>query len=236
LKQFIKKFIPSRYKRTIKEQLGVPSLHWSLQNMKQLGFTPEFVVDVGAYEGYWTRDFLEVYPETKILMLEAQSSKEEKLKAVCREFNNAHYHIALLSPEDGKELSFIESETASHITGEVVDGAKKLKGEALDQLLERKQLPFPDFLKLDVQGFELEVLKGGSKSVAHAQFCILEVSLLDLDGTPMMLEVMNYMDGKGFQAYDICQFMRRPLDQALYQIDLLFIKKDSNLIASKRWM
>ncbi len=234
--QFIKKLLPPKYKRNIKEQLGVPSLHWSLQNMKRLGFTPSFVVDIGAYEGYWTRDFLEVYPDTKILMLEAQSSKEEKLKAVCSDFSNAQYHIALLSPEDGKEFSFVESETASHITAEAVEGAKKLKGEALDQILERKQLPFPDFLKLDVQGFELEVLKGGSKSLAHTQFCILEVSLLDLDGTPMMLEVMNYMDSKGFQAYDICQFMRRPLDKALYQIDLLFIKKDSSLIASKRWM
>ncbi|MBP6688255.1 MAG: FkbM family methyltransferase, partial [Lacibacter sp.] len=212
--QFIKKLIPSGYKRNIKEQLGVPSLHWSLQNIKLLGFTPSFVVDIGAYEGYWTRDFLEVYPDTKILMLEAQSAKEEKLKMVCSDFRNTQYHIALLSPEDGKEFSFIESETASHITEEGVEAAKKLKGEALDQILQRKQLPFPDFLKLDVQGFELEVLKGGSNSLAHAQFCLLEVSLLDLDGTPMMLEVMNYMDSKGFQAYDICQFMRRPLDKA----------------------
>jgi FkbM family methyltransferase len=234
--QFIKKLIPSGYKRNIKEQLGVPSLHWSLQNIKQLGFTPSFVVDIGAYEGYWTRDFLEVYPNTKILMLEAQSSKEEKLKAVCRDFSNAQYHIALLSPEDGKKFSFIESETASHVTEDVVAGTKQLNGEALDQILERKQLPFPDFLKLDVQGFELEVLKGGGKSLAHAQFCLLEVSLLDLDGTPMMLEVMNYMDSKGFQAYDISQLMRRPFDKALYQIDLLFVKKDSNLIASKRWI
>lgn len=234
--QFIKKLIPFQYKRNIKEQLGVPSLHWSLQNMKRLGFTPSFVVDIGAYEGYWTRDFLEVYPEAKILMLEAQSSKEEKLKMVCRDFSNTDYHIALLSSEDGKEFFFIESETASHITADAAEGARKLKGETLDQILERKQLPLPDFLKLDVQGFELEVLKGGSKSLAHAQFCILEVSLLDLDGTPLMLEVMNYMDSKGFQAYDICQFLRRPLDKALYQIDLLFIKKDSTLIASKRWM
>lgn len=233
--KFIKQLIPSGYKRNIKEQLGAPSLHRSLQNVKRLGFSPSFVIDIGAYEGYWTRDFLEVYPDAKILMLEAQSGKEEKLKMVCREFTNAQYHIALLSAEDGKEYSFIESETASHITSEVVEAAKKIRGEALDQILERKQLPFPDFLKLDVQGFELEVLKGGSKSLAHAEFCLLEVSLLDLDGTPMMLEVMNYMDTKGFQAYDICQFMRRPLDKALYQIDLLFIKKDSRYIQDRRW-
>lgn len=233
--QFIKKLIPSGYKRAIKEQLGVPSLHWSLQNIKRLGFIPSFVVDIGAYEGYWTRDFLEVYPSTRILMLEAQLSKAEKLQSVCNEFTNTQFHIALLSPEDGQEFSFIESETASHVTSDVSEGTRKINGESLDKILERKMLPYPEFLKLDVQGFELEVLKGGSKSLTHAEFCLMEVSLLDLDNTPLILEVMNYMDGKGFQAYDICQFMRRPFDNALYQADLLFIKKNSRLISDKRW-
>ena len=232
---FIKKIIPFRYKRKIKEKLGVPSLHWSLQNIKRLGFTPSFVVDIGAYEGYWTEDFLEVFPGTKILMLEAQTSKEEKLKMVCDKFKNAQYHIALLSPQDGKEFSFHESETSSHVTSDITFATKKIRSETLDGILERKQFPFPDFLKLDVQGFELEVLKGGSKSLGHAQFCLLEVSLLDLDNTPMILEVMNYMDHKGFQAYDICQFMRRPFDNALYQLDMLFIKKDSRFIGEIRW-
>jgi FkbM family methyltransferase len=233
--QFLKKLIPFSYKRDIKEQLGVPSFHWSLQNIKRLGFTPSFVVDIGAYEGYWTRDFLEVFPDTKILMLEAQSSKAPKLQSVCNEFSNTQYHIALLSPEDGKEFSFFESETASHVTADVSLGTKKINGESLDMILERKGLPFPEFLKLDVQGFELEVLKGGAKSLAHAEFSLLEVSLLDLDSTPLILELMNYMDSKGFQAYDICQFMRRPYDRALYQIDLLFIRKTSKLIAERRW-
>jgi FkbM family methyltransferase len=233
--QFLKKLIPFSYKRDIKEQLGVPSFHWSLQNIKRLGFTPSFVVDIGAYEGYWTRDFLEVFPDTKILMLEAQSSKAPKLQSVCNEFSNTQYHIALLSPEDGKEFSFFESETASHVTADVSLGTKKINGESLDMILERKGLPFPEFLKLDVQGFELEVLKGGAKSLAHAEFCLMEVSLLDLDSTPLILELMNYMDSKGFQAYDICQFMRRPYDRALYQIDLLFIRKTSKLIAERRW-
>jgi FkbM family methyltransferase len=235
LLNLIKKIIPFRYKRKIKEKLGVPSLHWSLQNIKRLGFSPSFVVDIGAYEGNWTEDFLEVFPGTKILMLEAQTSKEEKLKKICDRFKNVYHYIALLSAEDGKEFAFLENETASHVTNDAAVAAKKIKGESLDGILKRKQLPFPDFLKLDVQGFELEVLKGGSKSLAQTEFCLLEVSFIDLDNTPMILEVINYMDSKGFQAYDFCQFMRRPFDKALYQADLLLIKKDSRFISEKRW-
>jgi len=233
--QFIKKILPFRYKRNIKDKLGVPSLHRSLQNIKKLGFTPAFAVDIGAYEGHWTEDFLEIFPGTKVLMLEAQAAKAEKLKALCNGFNNTQYHIALLSAEAGKAFSFLESETASHVTDDTTIATKTITSETLDGILESKQLPLPDFLKLDVQGFELEVLKGADTSLAHTTFCLLEVSLLDLDNTPLILEVMHYMDSKGFQAYDICQFMRRPFDNALYQLDLLFIKKDSMFIKEKRW-
>jgi len=231
----LKKIIPFRYKRKIKEQLGVPSLHRSLQNIKRLGFAPSFVVDIGAYEGHWTEDFLEVFPGTKILMLEAQTSKEEKLKKIGDRFKNVHHYIALLSAEDGKEFAFFENETASHVTTDMMVASKKIKGESLDGILERKQLPFPDFLKLDVQGFELEVLKGGSKSLSYAEFCLLEVTLINLDNTPLLPETVRYMDENGYQVYDICQFMRRPFDNALYQLDMLFIKKNSELIKAKRW-
>ena len=70
----LKKILTNKFKRSIKERLGVPSMHWSLQNIKKLGFDPKFAVDIGAYEGFWTRDFLEVFPNAQVLMIEAQKS------------------------------------------------------------------------------------------------------------------------------------------------------------------
>lgn len=58
----LKKLLSSKYKRCIKDNLGVPSLHWSLQNLKRIGYYPRFVLDIGAYEGIWTKDFIEVFP------------------------------------------------------------------------------------------------------------------------------------------------------------------------------
>lgn len=231
----LKKILSSKYKRSIKEKLGAPSLHWSLQNLKCCGYNPSFVIDIGAYEGYWTRDFLEVFPCAKVLMIEPQTSKSIKLKEVCNEFSNVSYQIVLLSSDDGKELYFHENETASHVDNCSNKFNKKIKSQSLDLLLQKSKLPYPNFLKLDVQGFELEILKGGATSLENAEFCLMEVSLLELDNSPLVLEVMNFMDIKGFQIYDICHFMRRPFDKALYQIDLMFIKKNSKLIREKRW-
>lgn len=234
----IKKLLPFKYKRSVKEKLGVPSLHWSLQNLKKKNFSPAVVIDIGAYEGHWTVDLLEVFPSARVLMVEAQKSKESFLEKIKQQYPNTDYTISLLSSADGAEKYFYENETASHIS-EVPDkdfSYHVIQSRTLDSLLQEKQFPQPDFLKLDVQGHEMEVLKGASKALFHAQICLLEVSMIDLGGQgPLLLDMLHFMDEKGFQAYDICQFMRRPFDKALYQMDVLFVKKDSSLIAEKRW-
>jgi hypothetical protein len=140
-----------------------------------------------------------------------------------------------LSAEDGKKLIFMENETASHVESVAFAGKAGISSETIDAILSRRGLPFPDFIKLDVQGYELEVLRGAAASLANAEFCLLEVSLMNLCNEPLLTEVIAFMDERGFQAYDICQFMRRPYDLALYQIDMLFISKISRFVSDKRW-
>lgn len=234
----IKKILPYKYKRSVKEMLGVPSLHWSLQNLKKKNFSPGLIIDIGAYEGLWTIDFLEVFPSARVLMVEAQKSKEIFLKRIRQKYPNTDYAISLLSSANETEKHFYENATASHISNVPDKDSfyQIIKTQTLDSLLEEKQFPLPDFLKLDVQGHELEVLKGASKALLHAQICLLEVTLIDLgDQNPLLFHMIHFMDEKGFQAYDICQFMRRPFDKTLYQMDVLFVKKDSPVIGEKRW-
>src|SRR4051812_22076790 len=89
----IKKLLPFKFKRQVKEQLGVPSLHWSLQNLKRKNFNPSVIVDIGAFEGFWTKDVLEVYPGAKFLMIEAQKSKEGVLAKFKKEHPGIDYAI-----------------------------------------------------------------------------------------------------------------------------------------------
>lgn len=232
----LKNLFPSKLKRRIKEQLGVPSLHWSLQNLKRKNYVPQVILDIGAYEGLWALDVLEVFPSSKILMIEAQKSKEPFLKAIKSRHSNIDYEICLLSSENAGVKYFAENETASHIVknADSLENFRSIETESLDALLERRKYPLPDMLKLDVQGHEKEVLKGAEKSLKHAMICLLEISLLDLgDDMPLLKEMVSFMDEKGYQPYDISHFIRRPFDKALYQIDMFFVKKNSYLIAEK---
>jgi FkbM family methyltransferase len=230
-----KSIFPYTLKLKIKNHLGVPSLNWSLINLKKIGYVPRNVLDIGAYEGHWSRDFLCVFPNTNILMLEAQESKRLILEKFANQYENVHVAIALLSDEDGKIMNFIENETASHISHVNSSNPNFKYSRKVDSVLSDLASGSPDFIKIDVQGHELEVLRGAEKVLKDCIFCLLEVSLLSLGNEPPLIEVMNYMDENGFQLYDISQFMRRPYDKALYQSDFLFIKKNSTFISHKRW-
>lgn len=235
--KLIKKLVPATLKNDIKDHLGVPSLGAALKNLKKAGYHPRVVYDIGAYEGYWTKDFLNIFPGAEVYMFEGQTKKEAYLKNITASNSNIHYAIALLGAQDGTEVRFEEEETGSHIVQNDAEASKwNRKTSALDALSENNKWPLPDFLKLDVQGFELEVLKGGARTLQAAEFCLLEVTLLDLGGgVPLFVDVVNYMEQQQFQAYDISQFIRRPYDKALWQIDMLFVKKNSPFISEKRW-
>ena len=237
MKKLLKKLLPENFKQGLKDQLGVPSLSALLKQLKARGYIPSVVYDIGAYEGYWALDFLKIFVGVPIYMFEAQQTKEPFLKAVCDKRPNLNYLIALLGATPGVEVHFEENETASHVNAQLHWEKGNRITESLDLLLEKNNFPLPDFLKLDVQGYELEILKGGQKALANAQFCLLEISLLDVEagGVPLLKDVINFMDDCKYCAYDISQFIRRPYDKALWQIDMLFVKKDSPFIADKRW-
>ena len=91
------------------------------------------------------------------------------------------------------------------------------------------QLKTPLLVKLDVQGAELDVLTGGSCTLALAEVVQLEVALMNFnEGAPDMNTVIKFMAERGFLFFDICGFIK-PDPKYLSQIDVLFVRKDSKL-------
>jgi FkbM family methyltransferase len=225
----IKGLFPLIIKKKVKIYLGVPSLKHTLLNLKSLGWQPTSVVDCGAYEGYWTKEFLSVFPKTKMLLIEAQKAKIGKIKQNISK--NIQVCCALLGATNDDEVFFSINETASSVV-EDSDNAFKFTTTMLDSVISDMNFLSPNFIKLDVQGYEIEVLKGAKFALQTSEFVFVEMTLMPLNREPIILEVMNYMDAIGFQLYDISALMRKPYDKALYQIDGLFVKKDSKFINS----
>jgi hypothetical protein len=83
---------------------------------------------------------------------------------------------------------------------------------------------------MDIQGSELEALKGADQCLQTAEALLLEVSFRRIYvGAPLAEDVIGYCASKGYRIYDICSYDQRPGDGALFQADLLFMRKSSRV-------
>ena len=210
-----------------------PSIPGALRCLKDKGFRPRLVIDIGGYRGEWTVMFKEIFPESQVVMVEAQEGKRADLQSVAERFGSSvELRIALLGAVGGESVRFVEMETGSSVYEEQSPyhrQVKELSTVALDDLLGERSVDV-DFIKLDVQGYELEVLRGAARAVEHAQCVLTEVSLVPTNrGAPLAAEVIRFMDCAGFRLLDFCSQIRRK-DGVLWQTDLLFVRNGSPLL------
>jgi FkbM family methyltransferase len=223
----------------LRREYQIASMESSFRNLRRAGFRPRGVIDVGAYTGDWTRFVKSIFPDAVVLMVEAQPSKESPLAATAAAFpGTVSYEIALLGPENRSDVPFFELETGSSVLEEQSGIARRVTRQPmcrLDELASRKLSGAVDLLKLDVQGFELEVLRGAPTLLTQAEAVLCEVSLIPINrGAPLLADVVRFMEEHDFVTYDICSFIRRPLDNALWQTDVIFVRRSSPLVAEAR--
>ena len=208
----------------------VPPEELAYSRLKAKGFSPATIIDVGAYQGDWTRLARRVFPDAPVLMIEAQSAKRPFLDKVCTDLPNVRYEQALLSRSSGEKVRFFEMETGSSMFSEnsnVARTEKELVTETLDRLA--GSVASPTLLKIDVQGAEIEVLEGARETLSACEVVQLEVALLPYnEGAPSITEVLNYMSEREFVPFDISG-MSRPNGIDLAQVDLLFTRSSSTL-------
>jgi FkbM family methyltransferase len=219
---------------------GCASLGRSLRNLKLQGFYPQSVIDIGAFRGDWSRQALKVFPEAAVLMVDANPEQERSLASAARELGpRAQFAIQLLGPEPREGVKFYQHTSGSSVLDELTTfprTATTLGMSTLDELIRDGRFEPPFLLKLDVQGFELEVLKGATEVLPQSEVVVLETSLLEYNkGAPLFDGVIAFMKAAGFVAYDFCGQLRRETDAVLFQTDVVFAKQNSQLRTHKKF-
>ena len=175
---------------------------------------PNVVYDIGACVGHWTREAKRAWPESKIYMFDAADSVDKYLKQYAEEFQTG-YNIGVLTDRDGKEITFYQDDENpggnsyyKETTGAFTDAhARKLKGYTLDTIREYNNWPLPDLIKMDVQGAEVDILKGATETLKQVNDVILEAQNVNYnEGAPKVDEVIEFMDKIGFKLVsNFCQ-------------------------------
>jgi FkbM family methyltransferase len=79
----------------------------------------------------------------------------------------------------------------------------------LDSYVQQQQLPMPNLIKIDVQGYELNVLNGAVNTIRHAKYCILEMSFQELYfNCPLFEDIYQYMIELGFRLVGVSSPLR----------------------------
>jgi FkbM family methyltransferase len=177
----------------------------TVQNIK-----PKVVYDIGACVLHWTDKAKLVWPDAKFHAFEAMDSIEFLYKE-----DSIPYNMGVLSDQDNKEITFYENK--EHPGGnsyyrentEFSPAAAVLFSDAhgvvkqsmtLDTVVKQKNFPLPDLIKIDVQGAELDILKGASETIKHCQDLILEISHVEYNkGAPHKDELIAYVESLGFK-------------------------------------
>jgi len=201
----------------------------ALQQLSTLGFRPRTVIDVGVASK--TEELYQAFKDADILLVEPLAEFESFLRDICRSYK-AQYVLAAAGENPGSAIINVHpdkfgSSLLKEFEGPGVDGVpREIPVVTIDQLCASRNLVGPYLMKVDVQGAELQVLAGATRTLQQTQVVILEVALFGtLIGGPQLSETVVRMKQYGFAVYDVFGFNYRPLDNALCQVDMVFVQE-----------
>ena len=205
------------------------------QCIKNLGFNPSHIVDVGANRGTWTRNALQFFPDAYYSLFEPQAYlsasftdllKNPKIKFHAKGVGASSGMMDLTTSDRDDSFSF------SFTADQAKDwGVKQVKAPVvkLDEFLQTLGLPQPELVKIDAEGWDLEVLKGAESTIANAEVILMEAAVMNKFFRNTFTDVIREMSERGFVVFDITDLNRTQKHNALWLVEIAFVK-------SGRWL
>ena len=187
------------------------------------------VYDIGAHHGKWSLGMKKLMPKASFQLFEANPVCETFLKKT-----GLPYHRIALSKTKGKRVFHSNNSTGDSFYPENTElsGAfgwqeKEVETADLDSFAQQNHLPPPDWIKLDVQGAELDVLTGGKYLFSKTKFLLTEIPLLPYNlGAPSFSDYLDAFGAAGFLPVSVVEVHQLSAkagnSPALSQMDLFF--------------
>jgi FkbM family methyltransferase len=199
-----------------------------------MGISPLQIVDAGASNGQWTLECLKMFPKSRYFLVDPLTENVQSLSKLQSENSNVKFWSGGLGKKEGQFTLNVHGDQSSFLASEYTMGSQGQKRiveiRTLDSFIGSELMESPNMIKADVQGYELEVLKGCTKCLETTEILLLEVSYRHIySGGPLAHEVISYVGELGFRIFDICSYVQRPRDLELVQSDIIFAKEGSRL-------
>lgn len=187
--------------------------------------------DLGANIGTWSLLCKTLIPSVVIHAFEPTPVYQEGFSRSTSGLQNIVLHKVGAGAESRKATFNLSGHSSSFLSvsenllrmypGEKKTGEITVDMVRLDDYVQSQGLPLPDLMKLDVEGYELEVLKGAINCMKHCRYIILEVSFLERHiAQPLFHDVAYFMAQNGFLVHAFPKGMH--LAQPIHSVDILF--------------
>ncbi len=196
--------------------------------------TPSVLFDIGAHNGDWSQIILESIPnDIYIGLFEPQKKHFNKLEELFKGVPNKYlFNIALGSISGkgiikggGASASLLNANNMQHtIFPNSFDTAETEDTPilTLDEVIETHKLKLPDVIKIDVQGFELDVFKGAINTLKNVEYIIAELSFISLyENQPSLPELLQFLETNNFRIIDFGHQWRNN-KREIIQVDAIF--------------
>lgn len=237
----IRRMVPRAWKDALKRRLGRPLTRlqpdWKILEVIGPVEHPHVVFDVGAHEGWFLHSWKDWCPQAEIHAFEPAIEAYENGRALYGGDPSIHYVNAGVGRAAGTlELNVMEESRVSNSflrpveeTWRAIDyhtGAitrRTVNVIALDDYA--RAIASIYLIKIDVQGFELEVLEGAKETLRRTDYVFVEAAIRPLyEGAPRFTQVHDFLDAHGFHLIAMRAWHRGNL--TLVETDMLFRRNE----------
>jgi FkbM family methyltransferase len=194
---------------------------------------PTVIYDVGANVGTWTLLAKALMPAAQIHAFEPLPQHHGEFERNTAPTSGVHLHKLALGEAAGtasiRVMSFSDASSLLPLAAAGEEqwhirevGQQHVRVEAMDAWQRDGGWPLPSVIKLDVQGFELGVLRGGRQCLDHAAAVLVELSFREFyEGQCLFHDVVTFLADHGFTLHALGR--STALGRALVQSDALFV-------------
>ncbi len=184
------------------------------------------LVDIGASDGRWTAMALRHFPQHNYLLVEAQPVHVPALEKFKASQPNVQLALAAAGESPGT-INFDATDPFGGIASVHPFPANNIvvPVTTLDHEIRTRNLEGPFLIKFDTHGFEVPILNGAAETLEQTAVIIIECYNFRI-APPCLLfhEMCALLEKKGFRCIDLIDPTRRPLDNCLWQLDLVFAR------------
>lgn len=199
--------------------------------LKQFGFAPKHILDIGANHGLWTREAIGYFPDARYTLVEPQDYLKADIQDLIGQGRKIQWINAGAGDHSGT-MSFTiarrDDSSTFALTAEQAraDGLQQteIPMKTVNEIAALAGGDLPDLVKIDAEGLDLKVLAGASDLLGKTDVFLIE-GMVCASYENSSVEVIAFMARAGYRLVDITDLNRSPKHGVLWACEWAFLRQ-----------